>query len=306
MCNDGGPGSLRGSLETPYVCVVGEDCTDCGPRPVGICSNACHRPNLAWHDVDHLDSGNTSCEDGGPGSDFAACEYGTDCIDCGVRPWLVENTVVNTVVNVTVNVTSPETPDQTNLPVSPGACIGITFGSVTAIGLVFAWLLRSELRSSNWRCSNPNKMLGLEFLDWLLDGMTFALAFYAGDLGFDNDPDQILRTFLLIICVLSTVSWAIEVVLFHYCRDAFLAKAQHLNLFHLLFEDGTQTVLYSIIASANASGAEASVMQVVLAFCAAGQSLIFFIQKALDLFSGTLEEADSYDQAVPNGSSVRV
>jgi hypothetical protein len=26
------------------------------------------------------------CDDGGPGSDFSLCDYGTDCTDCGPRP----------------------------------------------------------------------------------------------------------------------------------------------------------------------------------------------------------------------------
>jgi len=30
-------------------------------------------------------AGDGECDDGGPGSDFAICEYGTDCTDCGTR-----------------------------------------------------------------------------------------------------------------------------------------------------------------------------------------------------------------------------
>ena len=37
-------------------------------------------------------AGDGACDDGGPGSEFALCEYGTDCQDCGARasdgaPW---------------------------------------------------------------------------------------------------------------------------------------------------------------------------------------------------------------------------
>jgi len=30
-------------------------------------------------------SGDGQCDDGGPGSDWGACEYGSDCEDCGAR-----------------------------------------------------------------------------------------------------------------------------------------------------------------------------------------------------------------------------
>ena len=86
-CNDGGPGS-----DNDY-CELGTDCTDCGPRtmppappahpptpPYGPgCSDSC-----AASISDRAFNG--ECEDGGPGSGYSdACEYGTDCTDCGAR-----------------------------------------------------------------------------------------------------------------------------------------------------------------------------------------------------------------------------
>lgn len=38
-----------------------------------LCSNTCSY------------AGDGDCDDGGPGSDFSLCEYGTDCEDCGCR-----------------------------------------------------------------------------------------------------------------------------------------------------------------------------------------------------------------------------
>ncbi len=81
FCDDGGPGSEYAA------CDYGTDCTDCGardgsapapapsPTPTGTggCSNTC-----SW-------AGDGVCDDGGPGSEFAACDYGTDCADCGSR-----------------------------------------------------------------------------------------------------------------------------------------------------------------------------------------------------------------------------
>ena len=34
------------------------------------------------------------CDDGGDGSDFAVCAWGTDCLDCGARPYVCECCVV--------------------------------------------------------------------------------------------------------------------------------------------------------------------------------------------------------------------
>ena len=64
-------------------------------------------------------------------------------------------------------------------------------------------------------------MLFIEFADWALDWLTFVLAFYAADLQFDNDPDHVLRTVIMALCVLSTLSWFLEVVLFLRDADAF-------------------------------------------------------------------------------------
>jgi hypothetical protein len=85
-CDDGGPGS------THNICTFGYDCTDCGsrvdptpappplaaaPAPTTLCFNSCGDGN-AW-------VGDGDCDDGGPGSDYALCTYGYDCIDCGPR-----------------------------------------------------------------------------------------------------------------------------------------------------------------------------------------------------------------------------
>ena len=96
-CDDGGHGS-----EFP-LCALGTDCADCGPRQVlppppvaaprapsgprappspsapGLCQNTCVGFPTYASDGD--------CDDGGPGAEFADCVYGTDCADCGVRPF---------------------------------------------------------------------------------------------------------------------------------------------------------------------------------------------------------------------------
>lgn len=80
-CDDGGPGS------DTNVCDFGSDCSDCGPRsrhylaPIRhhapesgpICEDTCFSAN------------DGECDDGGPGSLYDICEYGTDCSDCGPR-----------------------------------------------------------------------------------------------------------------------------------------------------------------------------------------------------------------------------
>jgi hypothetical protein len=80
-CDDGGP-------ESDYdYCDLGTDCNDCGPRDLDgdpgpdpgpdpdawICSDRCR----------YADDG--MCDDGGPGSEYSLCAFGTDCADCGAR-----------------------------------------------------------------------------------------------------------------------------------------------------------------------------------------------------------------------------
>ena len=129
-------------------------------------------------------------------------------------------------------------------------------------------------------------MLLIEFADWALDWVTFFLAFHEADLQFDNDPDHILRSFIMALCALSTVSWLIEVALFLKKKELFCRRAQYFNFAHLLLEDGMQVVLYSIVASGNASsGADDSIMQAIFVVAAGIQSLGFFFQKLIELFN---------------------
>ena len=142
-----------------------------------------------------------------------------------------------------------------HLPVSPEAGVGITLGTVAAIGIVMACLLcsKKQTRDQPMDQSKAKRMLFIEFADWALDWITFVLAFYAADLQFHNDPDQIMRYFIMVLCVLSTVSWVLETMLFCMCEETFLKVGQRFNFAHLLVEDGAQVVLYSIVASGNAS-----------------------------------------------------
>lgn len=76
-CDDGGPGSLYD------YCDLGTDCGDCGPRDphaepiqpleVLFCDDTCP---YAF---------DGECDDGGPGSLYDYCDYGSDCGDCGPR-----------------------------------------------------------------------------------------------------------------------------------------------------------------------------------------------------------------------------
>ncbi len=78
QCDDGGVGALVDA------CEFGTDCFDCGERTlddlggggdivIELCTDFCM----------FADDG--ECDDGGSGSDWAVCSYGTDCIDCGPR-----------------------------------------------------------------------------------------------------------------------------------------------------------------------------------------------------------------------------
>ena len=178
-----------------------------------------------------------------------------------------------------------------HLPVSPEAGVGITLGTVAAIGIVMACLLHSKQRREKKEMgkmdeSKAERMLFIEFADFALDWVTFGLAFYAADLRFHNDPDHIMRDFIMTLCVLSTVSWVLETMLFCMCEEYFLKYGQRFNFVHLLVEDGAQVVLYSIVASGNASaGTEDNAMQVIIVIAGGIQSLLFFLLKGYELFS---------------------
>jgi hypothetical protein len=107
-CRDGGPGSEASS------CMYGTDCSDCGPRSVSgappaappgyFCSDNCVHAN------------NNNCNDGGLNSIGDACDYGTDCADCGLRPFIPPPLPPGT--NVPEPLEYPETSGATEL--TPG------------------------------------------------------------------------------------------------------------------------------------------------------------------------------------------
>ena len=95
-CDDGGPGSAFDD------CTLGSDCTDCGERfypppaapPVSPPPTPPSAPPLGPGYIAKVASacsetcdyaGDGECDDGGPGSAYADCSYGSDCTDCGTR-----------------------------------------------------------------------------------------------------------------------------------------------------------------------------------------------------------------------------
>jgi len=114
-CDDGGVGSDYS------VCAYGTDCTDCGPRSGSAYADYSDYSDVYsdysdvyfdysdvysdysdmysdYSDVysDYSDSGSLCtdtcdyqsdgvCDDGGPNALYSACDYGTDCTDCGPR-----------------------------------------------------------------------------------------------------------------------------------------------------------------------------------------------------------------------------
>jgi hypothetical protein len=77
-CDDGGPGSNFN------ICSYGTDCFDCCAKVPGRyeCNGDTPPPcndNTCQYAFDYV------CDDGGPGSDYSICSYGTDCSDCCVK-----------------------------------------------------------------------------------------------------------------------------------------------------------------------------------------------------------------------------
>ncbi|KAL1528129.1 hypothetical protein AB1Y20_009493 [Prymnesium parvum] len=87
-CDDGGPGAEFS------LCSYGADCIDCGhrpprppppPPPLPSPPTPPSAPYRCSNDCAY--SSDSSCDDGGPGAEFAYCDLGEDCADCGNRIW---------------------------------------------------------------------------------------------------------------------------------------------------------------------------------------------------------------------------
>lgn len=75
-CNDNCIFALDGACDEdgPFpVCGAGTDSTDCRGDGGGGCSDTC-----TW-------ATDGECDDGGANASGSACDFGTDCGDCGAR-----------------------------------------------------------------------------------------------------------------------------------------------------------------------------------------------------------------------------
>ena len=123
-----------------------------------------------------------------------------------------------------------------------------------------------------------------------MDWIGFGLAFYAEDIKFNNDPDDVIRTLIMVVCVLATAFWLLQFVLFRKFEEKFLKFAPRFNFAQLLVEDGMQFVLYSIVASGNASSKTLdNAERVAIGIAAGTQSLLFLVIRMCELFSEQLE-----------------
>lgn len=77
ICADGGPGAEDSS------CLLGTDCSDCGPRVMSPPPPPRHPSTLCDNSCQYAHGG--VCDDGGDGAEYHFCEIGTDCTDCGSR-----------------------------------------------------------------------------------------------------------------------------------------------------------------------------------------------------------------------------
>ena len=171
---------------------------------------ACLCPELlhVWSVGRPADCSDCSSEDACGGEAFGTSRGLLVTTDDGAEKSECVCQCTGAVTGLSCNVSSSQ---QKRLPVSPGGSVGITLGTIAAMGVVMACLLCQAMGPTS--PERAKRMLFIEFADWALDWLTFVLAFYAADLQFDNDPDHVLRTVIMALCVLSTVSWLGEVAL---------------------------------------------------------------------------------------------
>jgi hypothetical protein len=66
---------MRASQAWAWIIVAAACVWPCSTQQLVLCSNTCT----------FAGSGDGACDDGGPGAEWSACAFGTDCDDCGPR-----------------------------------------------------------------------------------------------------------------------------------------------------------------------------------------------------------------------------
>ena len=173
--------------------------------------------------------------------------------------------------------------DMKNLPLEPAPSLGITVVIVVLLFVIFAFFMCGRTAKDAPDASMERALI-IETTDVLFDWVTYVLAVYAGDLQFGNDPNNILRNIILVLCIFSTVACVVEVILYKHSKEHFRRIYLGSTCLHLLLEDGAQIVLYGIMGAANAATGRGYEMTLVLCGIAWLQSVVYFVVKVFELF----------------------
>ena len=171
--------------------------------------------------------------------------------------------------------------DMKNLPLEPAPSLGITVVIVVLLFVIFAFFMCGRTAKDE---ASMERALIIETTDVLFDWVTYVLAVYAGDLQFGNDPNNILRNIILVLCIFSTVACVVEVILYKHSKEHFRRIYLGSTCLHLLLEDGAQIVLYGIMGAANAATGRGYEVTLVLCGIAWLQSVVYFVVKVFELF----------------------
>ena len=178
----------------------------------------------------------------------------------------------------------------------PVVCCTGAFFFVLCMG-AFLWYGCLRDKESNSTSVDVSKFLVVEFFDLVLDVISWTFTNAEGDFDFGNDPGHLIRSMMFGVCALSIVGWVAEFVAYCVLRERFYPWCRCLNMLHVLFEDGLQSVLYTSVAVSQATGGTGIAWGLILGFI---QSLCFFLYQLGSLWDDPLP---AVQEVAPNATT---
>jgi len=131
------------------------------------------------------------------------------------------------------------------------------------------------------------KFFVVEFFDVITDIGTYILCKEEGDLEFQNDPDGVLMTALIVSVVFSASCWFFEMLFLIHpkTQKCFHKHLKLFSCFHALGEDLFQFCLYMVVAFSQAASGGGTSMTLI---AANSQVVVFLLAKLLELFNPSM------------------
>ena len=135
------------------------------------------------------------------------------------------------------------------------------------------------------------QLIMVELLDTVLDVATLTLTWSTGGFEFGNDPEYLVFKCIITVACLAFALFVVEWLLFGLYENLPRGRvALYFLTIHILFEDGLQLAMYTIVSASSSKGGESvQGLNSIPIYMGMLQGIGFFLYKTQELFKGVYD-----------------